>query len=184
MKAIMSLLFCFLSLAIYAQKRYYNDTKVLKEDGYEYQCDVNKGSGSVTLYNKDSRFVNIEQVHKNTGKPFGVDPWHLPPQLERDMSIPFKVWGIICKGFTPEQKQKIQSVPDGCRLSVTLYIDPRYGTISDVKFWFLVNDPYAEFPISVYRKIETELKSQIRFKVTAFGKSYNYLMIHDMYDIE
>ena len=135
-----------LPLLVAGQKRYYDETKTFKEDGYEYQCDVNKGSAAVTLYNKDSRFVNVEQVNKNTGKPFGVDPWHLPPQLERDKSIPPKVWSIICGGFTPEQKQKIQSVPDGCRLSVTLYIDPRYGTISDVKFWFLVDDPYAECP--------------------------------------
>ena len=44
--------------------------------------------------------------------------------------------------------------------------------------------PFAKVSVSVYRRIETELKAGIRFRVTTFGTFLNYIYLGHLYDIE
>ena len=57
-----------------------------------------------------------------------------------------------------------------------MYIDSSTGKVIEVDFDFLSIDPFATIPISVYRKIEVELKQNIWFIPTAEGKRMNYLV--------
>ena len=58
-----------------------------------------------------------------------------------------------------------------------IYIDPDNGKVADVEFMFVTFNPYATIPVSVYRKIETEIKKNIWFTVTPEGKKQNYIML-------
>ena len=65
----------------------------------------------------------------------------------------------------------------GKELIITMYIDPDTGKIADVEFIFTNFNPYATIPISVYRKIEVEIKKNIWFNITPDGKRFNYIML-------
>ena len=45
-----------------------------------------------------------------------------------------------------------------------------------MSFEFHKSDPFAAIPISVYRKIETELKSNIWYTPTELGRKMNYIL--------
>ena len=73
MKAVIlfaSMLFCMVS--VLAQTNYYTETKTFYENGYTYQCDVEK-SGFVTLYNKASKWVYKKMIYKDIGRPYTDD---------------------------------------------------------------------------------------------------------------
>ena len=57
--AYLCLLFCVTNIC--AQESYYNETKTFVEDGYTYQCDVEKPGVMVYLYNKDYKDVYTKQ---------------------------------------------------------------------------------------------------------------------------
>ena len=54
---LLSLLSSLFTFNLTAQTNYYTHDKTFYEDGYTYQCDVEEGSQSVTLYNKNSSYV-------------------------------------------------------------------------------------------------------------------------------
>jgi hypothetical protein len=56
-----------------------------------------------------------------------------------------------------------------------MYINSTTGKIEEVLFGFSSIGAFATIPVSVYRKIETDLKSQVWFTPTATGKTLNYI---------
>ncbi|GHT30604.1 hypothetical protein FACS189432_09670 [Bacteroidia bacterium] len=56
--------------------------------------------------------------------------------------------------------------------------------VIEVNFNFHKTDKYATIPVSVYRKIETELKANIWVTPTAEGKKLNYLMLGWRHEVE
>ena len=156
------------------------------EDGYTYQCDALKPKSGgdlawVTLYNNANKYMDVDVVNKHTAMPVGRSEEHEKVFVE-DMSIPPQVEKIICAAFTEEQKRDIQT--RGLPLPVILHIETDDGSIADVVFQFLSNEPFAKIPVSVYRKIEVDLKKQIRFKLTEAGKKRNYLYFGITQEIE
>ena len=59
---------------------------------------------------------------------------------------------------------------------VSMYIDSTTGKVIEVDFKFINKQGFGTIPLSVYRKIETDLKRQIWFTPTAEGKKMNFLM--------
>ncbi|MFV0538510.1 MAG: DUF5043 domain-containing protein [Dysgonomonas sp.] len=160
-------------ICVSAQTYYYNNTKTFNENGYTYQCDVENGSGYVTLYNKSNQLTYVNMVNKTSGK------YYFPLEDEPDTYIE-ESWvrprrnSIINNAFTAIQKQWLK----GYKLSTTLYISPATGKIVEICFNFTTNNPFATIPVSVYRNIEVQLKDQIWFTPTAEAAKYNYLFCH------
>lgn len=172
MKSLIILItFAVCVLRISAQENFYEFTKTFNEDSYTYQCDVDK-SKLVTLYNKENKLTYIEKKYRDTGKQasmlcdnkkeFETETWTKP-----------KCFSIVNKAFSSVEKQRVK----GVELTISLYIDPDSGEVLEVEFQFTNFRPYATIPISVYRRIELELKKNIRFTPTAEGKKLNYIFL-------
>lgn len=155
-----------------AQTNYYSQDKTFYEDRYTYQCDVTEGAGLVNLYNKDSKYIYIKQINRYTGEEISIEQNRLK-QLEEETWTKPKCRSIVNNAFSSAEKQRVK----GKEFTITMYIDPDTGKVADVEFIFVNFNPYATIPISVYRKIEVEIKKNIWFKITPEGKKRNYIML-------
>lgn len=173
MKTILSfiiLLYCII-VGVQSQTYYYNNTKTFNENGYTYQCDVENGSGYVRLYNKKNKLTYTDMVNKTTGKVYSILLNNDPVTFKEGTWVEPKYTSIVNNAFTAVEKQRLK----GHKLSIILYISPETGKIMEIRFTFTSNDPFATIPVSIYRKIETQLKEQIWFIPTADAEKYNYL---------
>jgi hypothetical protein len=151
-----------------AQTKYYNATKTFYESGYTYQCDVK--SKLVTLYNKANKWTYVEQLDKTTGEYADIDRL-LPVLVDDDWTLP-KCREIVTNAFTYNEALRVQNTPT---VTVAMCINSTTGKVEEVFFEFSSIDAFATIPVSVYRKIETDLKSQVWFTPTATGKTLNYI---------
>ena len=154
---------------ITAQTNYYTETRIFQEDGYVYQCDISH-KFFVTLYNKANRLTYVKQIFKDTKKVpgFGFD---FDDVVEDTWTWP-KSRSIVNKAFTAEQKLRMKDESVG----ICMYISPETGKVIEVEFTFVTVSPFATIPLSVYRKIEVELKKQVWFTPTKDGKRLNHLL--------
>lgn len=155
-----------------AQTNYYSQDKTFYEEGYTYQCDVTEGAGLVNLYNKDSKYIYVKQINRYTGEKLSREEELLNEFKEETWTKP-KCRSIVNNAFSSAEKQRVK----GREFTITMYIDPDTGKVADVEFIFVNFNPYATIPISVYRKIEVEIKKNIWFKITPEGKKRNYIML-------
>lgn len=172
------LLLC--SLVMTAQTYYYDVTKTFYENRYTYQCDVLDGAKLVKLYNKDNKFVNVEQVDKNTDEQMSID--YKKQVLEDDSWTRVKCLSIINNAFSTAEKQYIKE--KNRPILITLYIDSDTGKIADVIYSFISNAPFGMIPVSVYHKIEKELKENVWFIPTKEGKRWNYIALGWVHRVE
>ena len=150
----------FSATYMYAQTNYYATTKTFNQDGYIYQCDV-RASGFVTLYNKSNKLINVYPVYKNTGESFVQTDAGIK-LLESDTWTRSKRFSIVNAAFSDSEKQRIK----GYDFNIKMYINSSTGRVDEVSF---------EFHSSVYRKIETEIKKELWFTLTAEGKMLSYI---------
>ena len=162
------MLFC--AISSYAQTYYYNVTKTFNENGYIYQCDVRE-SGMVTLYNKSNTLTYSHQIVKSTGQYYAAPDDYIP-LFESDNWTRAKRFAIVNNAFSTSEKQRVQEDD----VIISIYISSETGKVLEVTFEFIKHSPYATIPISVYRKIETELKANISYRPTAEGKKLNYIL--------
>lgn len=160
----------FCSIYTYAQTNYYTETKTFYEDGYAYQCEVDY-AGFVTLYNKTNKWTYVAEMYKDTGKTF-VMPDSGIDLTEYDTWTDDKCKSIVVEAFTTEQKLKVK----GRDLFITMFINTDTGKVDEVNFEFVNFGGYATIPVSVYRKIELEIKNNIWFTLTEEGKKLNYIL--------
>ena len=159
----------FSATYMYAQTNYYATTKTFNQDGYIYQCDV-RASGFVTLYNKSNKLINVYPVYKNTGESFVQTDAGIK-LLESDTWTRSKRFSIVNAAFSDSEKQMLK----GHDFYIIMYINSSTGRVDEVSFEFHKSDPFAAIPISVYRKIETEIKKELWFTLTAEGKMLSYI---------
>ena len=170
MKILISFIVCLCcATGIYAQSNLYKETKQIQGDEYTYQCKVSSRI-LVDLYNIEQQFVEKDQINRNTGKYSSIKDAYTP-QLEQDSWTRSKCFSIVRNAFSEEQKQKLKEQ----LLDISLYIHPDTGKVIDVMFSFTNRENFAIIPISVYRKIELELKKNIWFTPTEHGKQFNYI---------
>ena len=167
------------------QESYYNETKTFVEDGYAYQCDVEKPGVMVYLYNKDYKDVYTKQKRVSSGGEFELkeDNFITVPDPEGRFlltTVPMQVeWNesaisereLIRSLFSEEEKQRVK----GYSLGVVLHINPDTGKIDGVIFNFPYKQPFATIPVSTYRRIELKLKETMTYTPTAYGKGLNYI---------
>lgn len=155
-------------LSISAQTYYYDIAKTFYENGYTYQCDVPPHK-LVELYNKSNKYTYAKQVNRYTGKSFSIEDSY---KNVIDYGSPMsKCYSIVNNAFSSAEKQRIKED----LMTIDLFISPDTGKVLEVKFRFLSYRPFATIPVSIYRKIEMELKKEIYFIPTAEGKKRNYL---------
>lgn len=166
---IISFILAFCAVYTTAQTNYYTETKTFREDGYTYQCDMLSGE-RVKLYNKENKLTYVRQIFKDTKEVpgFGFD---FDDVVEDTWTKP-KSLSIVNNAFTAAQKQRMKTQS----LGICMYISPETGEVVEVAFSFTTFSPFATIPVSVYRKIEVELRQQIRFIPTKDGKRLNHLM--------
>ena len=80
---------------------------------------------------------------------------------------------IVKEAFTAAEKQRVK----GRKLTTTIIINSHTGKVDEVYFDFVNFEPYATIPVSVFRKIELELKKNVWFTPTAEGRKLNYILL-------
>ena len=171
MKTLISLIVCLCcATGIYAQYKLYEETKQIQGDGYTYQCETD--GVVVDLYNTNQQFVKTSQKNRKTGEFSSITDSYTP-QFESDNWTRPKCYSIVRNAFSEEQKQRLREQ----RLTISLYIHPDTGKVIDVSFSFANRDNFSTIPLSVYRKIELELKKNIWFVPTEHGKQFNYILL-------
>jgi len=171
MKTLISLIVCLCcATGIYAQSKLYEETKQIQGEGYTYQCETD--GVLVELYNTNKQFVKTDQINRNTGRYSSIKDSYTP-QFESDTWTRPKCYSIVSNAFSEEQKQRLK----GQILDICLYIHPDTGKVIDVSFSFGNRDNFSIIPLSVYRKIELELKKNIQFVPTEHGKQFNYIFL-------
>ena len=153
-----------------AQTNYYTKSKTFYEDGYTYHCDVPTYK-LVTLYNVNNRWVHTYPKYKDTGKTF-VMPEEGIDLIEDDNWTDNKCQSIVNNAFSTTEKQRVK----GKEFTISMYINTTTGKVEEVDFQFESIESYATIPVSVYRKIEIELKNNIWFTPTTEGKKLNYIL--------
>lgn len=174
MKKIL-ILISFLFSVVFALAQttnYYMETKTFHEQGYTYQCDVIEKAKFVRLYNKENKFTYADQINRSTGKTITVAEEN-EEHIERETWSKPKCFSIINNAFSSIEKQSVK----GKAFTIILYINPDDGKIGEVEYQFVSFGPYATIPVSVYHKIEVELKRDIWFTPTKEGTKYNYIFM-------
>lgn len=158
------------AICICAQSNLYDETKLIQGNGYTYQCKV---IGILAeLYNTNQQFVELIQKNRRTGENSGMTDSYTP-QFEQDTWTRPKCYAIVRNAFSEEEKQRLK----GQFLKISLYINPDTGKVTDVMFSFSNRGDFATIPITIYRKIELELKKNIWFVPTEHGKQFNYILL-------
>ena len=150
----------FSATYMYAQTNYYATTKTFNQDGYIYQCDVRASN----------KLINVYPVYKNTGESFVQTDAGIK-LLESDTWTRSKRFSIVNAAFSDSEKQRIK----GYDFNIKMYINSSTGRVDEVSFEFHRSGPFATIPVSVYRKIETEIKKELWFTLTAEGKMLSYI---------
>ena len=171
----------FVANGLFSQTNYYTETKTFYEDGYTYQVDVPFLS-DVELYNKDNKWIYVDARYKETGmsaneaiEMYDADfldeaAWHIARSV---------LHSIIIETF-PENVRDMSKVSD-YNFFVLLYINSETGIVDEVSFSFSARSPFAYAPVSVYRRMELDIKNKVRFTVTEEGKKLNYIFYWDYY---
>lgn len=78
---------------------------------------------------------------------------------------------IVNNAFTAEQIDIVK----GYWFSPIMSLNSETGKVEEVYFSFYHSEPYGKIPVSVFRKIELELKEKVRFQPTDEGKVLDYI---------
>ena len=170
------IMFLFVQTYAFAQTNYYKVDKTFYEDGYTYRCDVEEGTQSVLLYNVDNKFTYVDQIIKSTGKEISINDYR--ESFEDDDWTKDRCRTIVRRAFSAEERRRLQ----GYGFIIGIYISSETGKIIEVDFDFVTFNPFATIPVSVYRQIEIQLKENVWFVPTEFGKGLNYIYLCWNYD--
>lgn len=175
-KYILLIVATIFTVGLFAQNKS-TVTTIIEGDGYTYIKNIRK-SRLVDLYNQENKYTNVPLVYKETGErpPFDLRE----KRVEDDNWTSLHSELIVNRAFTNEQKQIVR----GHKLGVAIYIDSTTGKVVETEFTFPEMTPMAEIPLSVFRKIELDMKNEIYFTLTDVGKMYNYVFFYWMQEIE
>jgi hypothetical protein len=164
-----------------AQTYYYNTSKLFNEVGYVYRCNTTSW-GSVTLSLATDKYTDYLTFVYANGSPV-TDKKILEgdtPLMEEDNWTKQKCMSIVNNAFSGAERTRVK----GEKIDVNMIIDPITGKVIEVHFWFLKDDPFATIPVTTYRIIEQNLKSQIWFTPTSIGKQLKFLVVGWIHEVQ
>ena len=177
-KVITILICTILCAAVSAQEQLYNVSRTFHESGFTYRADVMPG-GTVVLFNANNRHDFHQRQTFRDGSPLSAEDIRgglgavVTPRIST--AIP-TVTNIVRNALSPAERQRVGDWP----LIVRMYVNQEATTpqsVTEVKFTFSTNSPFATLPVSVYRQIELEIKRQVRFAPTASGRNLNFVVV-------
>ena len=163
-----------------AQTYYYNTSTTFSQTGYTYRCNTHSW-GIVTLSNANNIYTDAKYVYKN-GKAFSdMDVMEGKVNLiEDDNWTKQKCMSIVDAAFSTAEKARVK----GEEFDVSMTINPTTGKVIEVDFRFYKSGPYATIPVTTYRVIEQNLKSQVWFTLTSTGKQLKFVQRGWMHEVE
>ena len=175
---IITSLFC-ISEAV-AQTYYYNTSKTFNESGYTYRCNTTSW-GAVTLFNANNIYTDAEYVYHDGSVFNEIDVFYgIVDLIEDDNWTKQKCMSIVDNVFSVAEKTRVR----GQAFMVIMTIDSATGKVIEVDFKFYKNEPFATIPVTTYRIIEQNLKSQVWFTLTSTGKQLKFVKRGWMHEVE
>lgn len=173
-KLILALFLIIISISLKAQTNYYpNETGIVAGNGYTYKYNRTLSPGFITLYNSENRFTGVKWGMKD-GSPIPEDlGLGRTSQFIKDTWTRQKSFSIVQNAMytlPTADRERLK----GKNLLIMMRIDTSTGKVIEIEFIFLENGPFRYVPVEIFRKIETDLKSQIWFIMTTEGKKLNY----------
>lgn len=161
----------FVSSLANAQREtgYYKETRTFYEDGYTYQCDVQKYF--VTLYNKENKHTDFNIRYKKTGQLLEDNPRYGENPLVEDLAMENKAKSIVNKAFSEKEAELLKRD----LLTVTLFISPDNGSVLEVFFNFPNIFGITHIPVNRFREIELSLKEELHFTPTSLGRELDVI---------
>lgn len=161
----------FVSSLANAQREtgYYKETRTFYEDGYTYQCDVQKYF--VTLYNKENKHTDFNIRYKKTGQLLEDNPRYGENPLVEDLAMENKAKSIVNKAFSEKEAELLKRD----LLTVTLFVSPDTGFVLEVFFNFPNIFGITHIPVNRFREIELSLKEELHFIPTLFGRELDVI---------
>jgi hypothetical protein len=132
----------------------------------------------VTLYNTNNQFTYPDMYYKGTDHTYRYDGSN--DTFDTESWTRAKCYSIVNNAFSSSEAGRVR----GNSFGICLIIDPNTGKVIEVNFNFTKTNKFATIPVSVYRKIETELKADIWVTPTTEGKKLNYLMLAWRHEVE
>lgn len=142
--------------------------------GFNYQWFDRYGTGVITLFNAQNKYVSIFYSEKyKDGSPVSDDDILLNriQLIEDDNWTKQRCISIVDSIFTPIEKQIVKSD----NFIISLVIEPDSGRVIEVEFAFSRYSPFIQIPVTTFGRIEMALKSQVWFTTTAVGKQLKVL---------
>ena len=157
--------------SITAQTRFYDVTRTFHESGFTYQADVL--GGMVTLYNKNAgRFTTPRQTFRD-GRLISDDDRMIDDvEWETDFPMMNLAEQIVRNSLSAAERNRLRR---GEYLGLRLIICSNTGNVKEVHFRFMRQSGYATIPVTTFRRMEVEIKSQVRFTPTDFGRNMNFI---------
>lgn len=181
-KIIFITVLLFTTCNIIAQTNYYTETKTFYEEGYTYQADRCK-TGDIEIYNAENKWINKEQVYKETGEYFDMPDYGLEILDNTKYAETQKeLFYILKECFSESEKNILQN--SEYDFHINMYINPETGKVDDVRFSFDNTSYYIYIPVSTFRKIELQIKDKLSFTVTEEGKKLNYIYYWEDYQFK
>ena len=154
---------------LYTHNRTHTGQDANSHNTFTFRSTVSSGD-MVLLHNVANTRTNAERRFRN-GQPLTQRILLGQEQLlEPDNWTWNRTRSIVNNAFSAAEKQRVR----GSFLTTSMVIDTNTGRVVEVEFHFLANSGFATIPVSVYRRIELELKNQIWFTPTAVGRSLNF----------
>ena len=128
--------------------------------------------GSVYLYKEGSHSRKDEPTYLNGEQVPDEVYWTKEGQfsVQPNAKQAQQMLSIVDEAFTMEQADVLR----GTFMFIELRVSSITGELTDVYFSFASESPYANIPIEVFCNIEREMKNELLFEITDFGKSLTY----------
>lgn len=159
---------------LYSQTNYYTESKIFEGVGYKYKCNVSS-LRNVILYNIDNKYVGKYPKYRTTGRDYEFPEYDRKKLYIKNVSTETKIKNIINSNFSGITITQPQNSAQRKTFNITFYINSETGRVDELEFDFVNFGPYAQVPVEVFRQIELDIKQNIQFEVTDYGKELDYI---------
>lgn len=159
---------------LFAQTNYYTESKIFEGLGYKYKCNVSS-SKNVVLYNIENELTGKSPKYRTSGEIFVYPEGSGIKLCEYNHVTETKIRNIVNSSFSGITITQPQNSAQRKTFNITFYINSGTGKVDELEFDFVNFGPYAKVPVEVFRQIELDIKQNIQFEVTDYGKELDFI---------